>query len=146
MNELAEIELPQENYAAVLQRIRFNPGIKDRFVSALRSGDYVQTQRTMRRGTEYCCLGVLCHLHRQETQMLLWTLEEDHGIAYSYSKHFAAPPPVVWNWALMPLEMADKEDVKKMLMRLNDHYSWSFKKIADLLERFAQEGEPDGCV
>lgn len=40
-----------------------NKDIADRWVAALRSGEYKQTQKTLRRlDNSYCCLGVLCEI------------------------------------------------------------------------------------
>jgi hypothetical protein len=39
-----------------------NPAIRDRWVKALTSGDYKQGSGALRRGDEFCCLGVLCDL------------------------------------------------------------------------------------
>lgn len=45
--------------------------LKDRWVTALRSGDYVQGQGSLRvedadGAVSYCCLGVLCRVAQQE--------------------------------------------------------------------------------
>lgn len=42
--------------------------IKARWVKALRSGKYRQGRRSLRskEGDRFCCLGVLCDLHRKE--------------------------------------------------------------------------------
>ena len=38
-------------------------GIKQAWLTALRSGDYQQGQGYLRQGDHYCCLGVLCDLY-----------------------------------------------------------------------------------
>ena len=38
------------------------PEIKTAWLAALRSGEYKQTQKTLKNATGYCCLGVLCHV------------------------------------------------------------------------------------
>ena len=40
--------------------------VKDKWVTALRSGKYEQTDETLQSGTGYCCLGVLCVLAEKE--------------------------------------------------------------------------------
>ena len=42
-----------------------NPKIKRLWVKALESGEYKQGKGQLRRGAEFCCLGVLCNLHAQ---------------------------------------------------------------------------------
>ncbi len=44
-----------------------NEIIKSQWVAALRSGQYTQGRGALRRRSEYCCLGVLCELHRIST-------------------------------------------------------------------------------
>lgn len=39
--------------------------IADQWIAALRSGEYKQTTRFLRKGDRFCCLGVLCNLHAQ---------------------------------------------------------------------------------
>ena len=39
------------------------PDIKAQWLTALRSGDYQQGRGHLRRGDQYCCLGVLCNLY-----------------------------------------------------------------------------------
>ena len=42
------------------------PEIKAKWVAALRSGEYKQAQGQLRTDAGFCCLGVLCELHRKE--------------------------------------------------------------------------------
>jgi hypothetical protein len=44
-----------------------NLEVKTKWVEALRSGEYKQTQKRLRDKVGYCCLGVLCDLHSKET-------------------------------------------------------------------------------
>lgn len=44
-----------------------NPEIKTKWVAALRSGEFKQGRKQLRRGDNFCCLGVLCELYRRET-------------------------------------------------------------------------------
>ena len=37
-----------------------NPELKEKWVKALRSGEYKQAFLSLRSGQSYCCLGVLC--------------------------------------------------------------------------------------
>lgn len=57
--------------------------IKDKWIAALRSGEYDQTKGVLRREDDegrasYCCLGVLCELARLDGVPLAWT--EEHAI------------------------------------------------------------------
>jgi hypothetical protein len=42
--------------------------IKSEWVAALRSGEYKQGVQLLRQGDYFCCLGVLCDLHRKAHQ------------------------------------------------------------------------------
>jgi len=42
-----------------------NPRIKQRWLDALRSGEYKQTMENLQDMNGFCCLGVLCDLHAQ---------------------------------------------------------------------------------
>lgn len=44
-----------------------NPEVKTKWVTALRSGKYMQTRRKLKDATGYCCLGVLCVISNKET-------------------------------------------------------------------------------
>jgi hypothetical protein len=39
-----------------------NAELKQKWVTALRSGEYKQAQKRLKVGDAYCCLGVLCHI------------------------------------------------------------------------------------
>jgi hypothetical protein len=43
-----------------------NPQVKEKWISALRSGDYQQGTGNLRSVSGYCCLGVLCDLYAKE--------------------------------------------------------------------------------
>lgn len=45
-----------------------NKQIKAEWVAALRSGEYKQGVQLLRQGDQFCCLGVLCDLHRKAHQ------------------------------------------------------------------------------
>jgi hypothetical protein len=43
-----------------------NPQIKEKWIDALRSNEYKQTQGYLHTSDGYCCLGVLCDLYAKE--------------------------------------------------------------------------------
>ncbi len=107
-----------------------NPQIKQKWVSALRSGDYQQTQERLRKEDGFCCLGVLCDLYIKENNVE-WQHNEVDG--YFYEKHFAALPPSVVEWS----GIADSNPYVNggigTLSGLNDRGS-TFNVIADVIE------------
>ena len=70
--------------------------IKELWMKALRSGEYTQGDGQLMCGTdekpEYCCLGVLCELHRKEHHDKVW----EHT---RYLNRHAYLPPEVAEWA-----------------------------------------------
>ena len=44
--------------------------LKQKWIAALRSGEYPQTRRTLHNGDGYCCLGVLCEVAGLERQKI----------------------------------------------------------------------------
>lgn len=73
------------------------PKIKKLWVEALRSGKYKQGSGRLRTFSDaYCCLGVLCDLHRKETGRQ-WR-RNSHG-DWVYLSATGALPEEVSNWA-----------------------------------------------
>ncbi len=103
-----------------------NQDIKQRWVAALRSGEYLQGRNALRQDGAFCCLGVLCDLHAKETGNA-WTGLENHYFGAS-----GALPPEVRDWA--GLSRGNPEMGKgKSLAGINDS-GVSFSHIADLIE------------
>lgn len=91
---------------------KMDPGLKKRWVAALRSGKYRQTRRgQLKHKGAYCCLGVLCG------PVLGKTIDEFDDVR--------CPDVGV---RLFDYYTEDK------LIDLNDQAYYSFKKIADWVE------------
>jgi hypothetical protein len=107
-----------------------NPQIKQKWVSALRSGDYKQTQNRLHNEYGFCCLGVLCDLYRKENQ-LEWQHNEVDG--YLYGNHRFIPPSSVVEWS----GIADSNPLVNggigTLSELNDK-GFTFNEIAYVIE------------
>lgn len=121
------------------------PEIKQKWLNALRSGDYQQTQKTLRKGDAFCCLGVLCDLYlnehsdpkgcwirsfSDEYQYSHMDIDDDEIVDTEYIPH----PVMVWSGIKNenPTVM-DKNEVEVSISELNDT-GYSFKEIADLIE------------
>jgi hypothetical protein len=48
-------------------KTKMNPKVKQKWIDALRSGEYVQGKEKLRSVSGYCCLGVLCDIYAEET-------------------------------------------------------------------------------
>lgn len=53
-----------------------DPVIKQSWIAALRSGEYQQTQKTLKDANGYCCLGVLCHIAKDTVENSGCTVQE----------------------------------------------------------------------
>ena len=106
-----------------------NQQVKEKWVSALRSGDYKQTKSCLHKGDGFCCLGVLCDLYGKEHNVE-WKLV-DAGIYYEFQDKKAILPLSVIEWA--GVEDDNPEICETPLSRLNDNGS-TFNEIADLIQ------------
>ena len=107
-----------------------NPQIKQKWVSALRSGDYQQGRNYLRTDNGFCCLGVLCDLYGKENNVE-WEIDEVDG--YLYEKNSTLLPLSVMEWADVDGQNADINNGTETLAALNDRGS-TFNEIADLIE------------
>lgn len=108
--------------------------MKDAWLAALRSGKYRQGSGNLRKydskakKSKFCCLGVLC-----EVNGVAYQDYDVYGIKeYLFSTRSKDEEviPRTWlrKWGLNPDLMDD-------LVSKNDDYEWSFKKIADHIEK-----------
>ncbi len=114
-----------------------NPEVKQKWIAALRSNKYPQGKTALKSNGEFCCLGVLCDLHAQETGAE-WEHEilEEEGhkeMGYYLGSRDYCPPKVV-KWAgLQDSDPKIKSKVDPRLSFLNDNGA-TFEEIADLIE------------
>lgn len=79
--------------------------IKTQWVTALRSGDYIQGRKVLRQDDTYCCLGVLCDLHTKahSGDLHYWRQVRDqescYWNCYRYDGMTTALPSCVQDWA-----------------------------------------------
>ena len=108
-----------------------NPQIKQKWVDALRSGEYQQTQRYLRTDNGFCCLGVLCDLYGKENNVE-WNLV-NNGHNYEFQEFESYLPSSVRKWADLEDPNPLVNDEESTLVRLNDSGS-TFEQIADVIE------------
>lgn len=99
-----------------------------RWVKALRSGEYKQTQDTLRDSTGFCCLGVLCDLAAKDGGAQ-WR-ESDNDGGFSYNGKFSVPPTPIQNFVF-----AGNSGFMGKVMDMNDLGNKSFKQIANAIEK-----------
>lgn len=103
--------------------------IKEKWIDALRSGEYTQTQGSLRKENGYCCLGVLCDLYTKEHD-LKWDSRYSSFLertVYELEEHQSLPPRSVLTWAGLNqqdpyVKYVDKDsnEIKETLSKLND--------------------------
>jgi hypothetical protein len=149
---LTEVELAKKK--ALDSLVKLKPAVKTKWVKALRSGKYKQTQGCLAAQTEnqkvprFCCLGVLTDLYAKE-HGLQWYRPE--GVEELYlDEEKSTLPAAVQKWAgiatcdpavFIPKPIVDYDKdlsnysgYKRELSELNDDEGLSFKKIATLID------------
>lgn len=109
-----------------------NQEVKERWLKALRSGEYPKVRGYLKTLEGYCCLGVLCDLYSKETG-IQW---DNYDGSYSFMGADGVPPPKVKNWAdTNPTFPSVKfKGILFNLQTLNDYERLTFNEIADLIE------------
>lgn len=126
--------------------------IKNKWLHALRSGEYKQDVGALNTGHGFCCLGVLCDIYSQENDVP-WKKEvtdfEEDGCVKSMHGEMSVLPKKVMEWAGLGdksfylnsytttdpgliSEGREKREVE--VTDLNDEYGFTFKDIANLIE------------
>ena len=133
--------------------------LRERWIKALRSDKYEQTQSRLRDAHGYCCLGVLCDVIMKETKSELeWELDEDKNTYYLGDIHYGGLPTtyqqmmgLITDEGEIELNLIKNESTairlkeyeagtsrRVILTVLNDSGKWSFEDIADLIENEPQ--------
>jgi hypothetical protein len=129
-----------------------NTEIKQKWVDALRSGEYQQATGRLRSNDGFCCLGVLCDLYAQEPFNKGWVFKgeyDENPLPQDYwyfDGESELLPSSVRQWAGLysssPTIKVEDEDengdedqfwINVAIAELNDNGS-TFKQIADLIE------------
>ena len=104
-----------------------NKTVIRKWAEALESGEYMQGYGQLYDGETYCCLGVLCQLHMQETGEV-W--EEDEDGMHCYLGHANYLPATVANWAGLEMVPSVKYDSKRESLDLLNDNMIGFNEIA----------------
>lgn len=108
--------------------------IKQRWIEALRSGQYKQGEGCLREADKYCCLGVLTDLYIKETGKEWSKAGDSHYLSsntYYFADSSATLPRPVQEWA--GLNSYDPHVLGAPLSHWNDTGS-SFEDIALFIE------------
>ena len=104
--------------------------IKQMWLDALRSGEYKQGQGALHIDHSFCCLGVLCDLHRKNSiNRLDWEFNRRDN-RFEYEGEAGELPNIINDWAGI-------NNIQKLifskLINCNDSGS-TFAEIADIIE------------
>lgn len=69
--------------------------VKKLWVDALRSGEYKQGMYALRKGNDFCCLGVLCDI----SDKFKWVQAGINSTYFKYGNEMSSLPEEVANWA-----------------------------------------------
>ena len=107
-----------------------NQEIKQRWIQALRSGEYQQGRENLFHCGKFCCLGVLTDLYIKE-HGLQW--KQDSGDLWSFEEEGGVLPLSVRKWSGIPEPnpMIGNADATVH----NDQRFESFATIADYIEK-----------
>jgi len=115
-----------------------NQEIKQRWIQALRSGEYKQGTSTLKFQDRFCCLGVLCDLHAKETGNE-WNDYPEEGFRSDYLEDEATLPDAVMDWAGLsehdPVVRTGESTVCGIAY-YNDREKYKFDELADLIEMY----------
>ncbi len=107
--------------------------IANAWIAALRSGEYRQGKGVLRRNNSFCCLGVLCELARKEN-IVKGSISIGSDL-YRYNDQVYLIPEKVRKWADLRDDTGERGKRKVSLATLNDSSKYSFKRIADVIEK-----------
>ncbi len=122
------------------QKGPMNPEIKDKWLKALRSGEYKQAFAVLKSTDGFCCLGVLCDIYLKEKSQK-WQHKPFCPDGFFIEECSASLPHKIMEWSGIESSLAhyivdrcNPERTTISLSNLNDN-GVGFKEIADTIER-----------
>ena len=106
-----------------------NQEIKQRWIKALRSGEYQQGKESLYHCGKFCCLGVLTDLYIKE-HGLQWN--QDSADLWSFEEEGGVLPRSVQKWS--GIDFPNPTILSDRATDHNDNYDLSFNEIAALIE------------
>ena len=122
-----------------------NKEVKEKWITALRSGEYKQGREALKRtDNEFCCLGVLCDLYIKETGIGRWVNDKSTYVDFWIGDKYSGAMPLeeVKDWAglsnkgmnIHTTDVLLYNNFPRTLAGLNDTQRLSFLQIADIIE------------
>lgn len=116
--------------------VQLDKAVRDEWLAALRSGKYPQTRDSLQDATGFCCLGVLCDIHRVTTNNVHEWVDADGEGRQSYEGEEEMPSSSVTAWAFGDYYIFNwnrMHQFEQHLTTLNDAGN-SFEVIAKYIE------------
>lgn len=115
-----------------------NTAVIQKWVKALRSGEYKQTNGTLRDQDGFCCLGVLCEVAVKEGVIAPAVINQHDEYVYAETATSVLPEEV-WEWAGLEgsspqSNFTEGAEDGWAYYELNDTVGLTFEEIADILE------------
>lgn len=115
-----------------------NPEIKQRWIEALKSGQYWQGKNLLKQEDSegqitYCCLGVLCELYLEDYPEAFGGWVRTEKGEFSLDSQGAALPGAVREWSGMESSLGGYGGGGALFLD-NDTYNKSFGEIAEIIE------------
>lgn len=114
-----------------------NKEIKELWVQALRSGEYVQGTGFLNKDGRFCCLGVLCEVLDKSKLMDIYKEAPNNSSFVSY-RFIVNGESSLWTSSSLPNNARNKARLSMYavgeLVRMNDFEDADFDQIADYIE------------
>lgn len=95
--------------------------LRDKWIEALRSGEYRQVTGVLHSDGAYCCLGVLCKVAKKRTPSDALNLDRYPALRELRDQ--------------CGLGKEEGDELQARLTDLNDNKQWSFKRIAAWIKK-----------
>lgn len=112
----------------------------EKWVAALKSGDYDQTQGTLEDSKGFCCLGVGIKVWEEETGKA-WDKTEEGRLKGDTLADYQGPE--VMEWYGLTDDQGDHTYGEPSLVDLNDESRLSFRKIANKIVEYHEALFPE---
>ena len=112
-----------------------NQEVKEKWLTALKSGEYTKGRGTLKHNNQFCCLGVLCDLYKKETGIGEWSEIVEGEFILNYERAVGVLSERVMNWA--GLKSGNPETSKAYVIN-HTTYFWSIAEINDTTETFKE--------
>lgn len=129
----------------IKESIKFLTGDRvQKWIRALRSGEYPRASNALKTDFGYCCLGVLCEISPEVERG-----DEENLDSFGRQNYVYAESKKVFSSLGLTPEFCKEIGVSRLLvsklMNMNDSGLYTFKEIADILEDSVKRAKERVC-